>query len=134
MKVIINGISRKDKTSGAGKSYQSVGIKTNIHGDKWLNGFGDKTTDTWHKGMTVYIEVTEDVDYLNFTAKSTTEIIYKIYEMCQTICNEFKAREGTKSPQVVKPYLEQEDTSSATPPLPSRRRPAEDEDTSQLPF
>ena len=53
-------------TSKAGKKYQSVGIQTNEHGEKWINGFGNDETDCWNENDTVYIDVKENGDYLNF--------------------------------------------------------------------
>ena len=47
MKVTITRISKKDKTSAAGKPFTSLGLQTKEHGEKWLSGFDGKDTKTW---------------------------------------------------------------------------------------
>lgn len=63
-------LSRTQRTSVAGKPYTSLGIQTQEHGDKWLNGFGNPDNAHWKEGDTVDVEVKEvpkgDRVYLNF--------------------------------------------------------------------
>jgi len=67
MQVTLTTISRKDKTSSAGKPYVSLGIKTQEHGGRWLSGFGRKDNKDWKAGDKVEIIVEEKGQYLNFS-------------------------------------------------------------------
>lgn len=53
--------------SKAGKPYERCSIKTAQHGEKYLSGFGNKTTKTWQVGEEVDILVEENGEYLNFS-------------------------------------------------------------------
>jgi hypothetical protein len=67
MQLTITQISRKDKTSAkSGKPFESVGIKTQEYGDKWLSGFGRADNKSWKVGDTVDVNVVEKGEYLNF--------------------------------------------------------------------
>jgi hypothetical protein len=66
MNVKILKLSRKDRVSKAGKPFVSLGIMTDQHGDKWLSGFDNETTNQWQVGDTVDIEIKTNGDYLNF--------------------------------------------------------------------
>jgi len=62
-------ISRKTKTSKAGKPYESVGILTKEVGiKKWVNGFADEINATWKKGDVVRADITQAGEYMNFKA------------------------------------------------------------------
>lgn len=67
MQVTITAISRKDKTSKAGKPFVSLGLKTREHGEKWLSGFGNVGNRDWKIGDTVDIDIEQKGDFLNFT-------------------------------------------------------------------
>ena len=66
MKVKLTRVSRNNKTSKGGKDYVSLGIQTEQHGDKWINGFGNNFNKDWKQGDEVEIEVVENGQYLNF--------------------------------------------------------------------
>lgn len=66
MQLTLTQVSRKMKTSAAGKPYESVGIKTQEYGDKWLSGFGRADNKSWKAGDTVDVNVVEKGEYLNF--------------------------------------------------------------------
>ena len=69
MEVTITSISRKERTSKAGKPFTSVGIRCEQYGDKWLSGFGNADNANWKVGDRVEIEVYQKGEYLNFTTK-----------------------------------------------------------------
>ena len=53
--------------SKAGKPYERCSIKTAQHGEKYLSGFGSKTTRVWQVGDEVEIEIEQKGEYLNFS-------------------------------------------------------------------
>lgn len=57
-----------------GKPYQSVRVQTEEHGDKWLSGFGNKTTDTWVEGSKVEVLVEQKGEYLNFKMPTANNV------------------------------------------------------------
>lgn len=65
MEVTITRISRKDKTSRAGRPFVSVGIQTKEHAERWISLFGNKDNVSWKVGDTVEILVEEKNGYLN---------------------------------------------------------------------
>ena len=74
MKVKLTGVwhNAKNKAgqpfiSKTGKPYERCSIKTEEHGDKYLSGFGNKTTKEWQVGEEVDLIVEEKGDFLNFS-------------------------------------------------------------------
>lgn len=71
-KVTITQVSLHTSKPEAPKPWKKVGIKTSIHGDKWLgcfiNQFNEKSLTALKAGDVVTIEVTpsEDGKFLNF--------------------------------------------------------------------
>lgn len=65
MKVTIEKISRKERTSKEGKPYISVGIQVN---GEWYNGFPDGVNSTWKSGDIVDVELIRNGDFKNFKA------------------------------------------------------------------
>ena len=67
--ITITTISRKEKEGSKGK-YISVGIKAEEYGDRWINGFENKTNELWQNGdrveVIVYEKTIDDKTYLNF--------------------------------------------------------------------
>lgn len=69
MEVTITAIKRTPRIAKAsGKPFVSVGIKTNVHGDKWLSGFADIHNADWEEGDIAHIEVETKGEYTNFKA------------------------------------------------------------------
>ena len=66
MQVKITHINRSNKTSKAGKPYESVGIRCVEYGERWINGFGRADNKSWKVGDTVDVNVVEKGAYLNF--------------------------------------------------------------------
>lgn len=67
MQVTLTQVSRKQKTSTkTGKPFESLGIKCQEYGDKWLSGFGRADNKDWKAGDKVEITVIEKGEYLNF--------------------------------------------------------------------
>lgn len=78
----------------SGKPYYRVGIKTNEHGDQWLNGFSNFDCKDW-EGKTKDLEITEGEfngqKQLNFKvqsqggqfAKDLEELRKRVYELEQ---------------------------------------------------
>lgn len=66
MQVQITQINRSNKTSKTGRPFESLGIKTKEHGDRWLSGFGRADNKSWKVGDTIEVNVVEKGDYLNF--------------------------------------------------------------------
>lgn len=60
MKVKLTYVNNEDKTSKAGKPYTACGIKTEQHGDQFINGFGNPQTKRWNVLDEVEIEVYEE--------------------------------------------------------------------------
>jgi hypothetical protein len=58
MEIVIHGISRKEKFSKKGEKFESVGLK---YRGKWYSGFGSKITDGWDVGMTVKVDLWEEL-------------------------------------------------------------------------
>jgi hypothetical protein len=52
-------VKRDQKTSKAGKPYTSLSIKTEQHGDRFINGFGNKENEGWKVGDEVEVNVSE---------------------------------------------------------------------------
>lgn len=68
MQLTITQISRKNKTSAkSGKPFESVGIKCQEYGDRWISGFGRADNKSWKVGDTVDVNVEEKGEYLNFS-------------------------------------------------------------------
>lgn len=74
MKVTLTGVwhnaTNKDGKpfiSKKGKPYERCSIKTQEHGDRYLSGFGNKTTKGWNVGDAVEIIVEESGNFLNFS-------------------------------------------------------------------
>ena len=71
-KVKLTYVRAESKTSKAGKPYESLSIKTDRYGDRFLSGFGSKETSNWKVGDEVEISVKEVASadgtktYLNF--------------------------------------------------------------------
>ena len=53
-------ISRQQKTSKAGKSYESVGIQVAEFGEAWINGFGNKENANWKEGDKIKVKIFDD--------------------------------------------------------------------------
>lgn len=73
-KVTLTAVYHNDKDrngnqymSKAGKPYTKCNIKATEYGDKYISGFGNKTTQGWKVGDTVEIEITPNGEYLNFS-------------------------------------------------------------------
>lgn len=77
--VTIKSIARNEKTSKAGKKYTSLGFKCAEHGDKWVNGFGNKSNADWKEGDEVKVDIKEvvsgDKTYLNFDMVNVESIL-----------------------------------------------------------
>jgi len=73
MELTITAISRKERTSKAGRPFTSVGLKTVEYGDRWLSGFGNKRNEHWKKGDKIDVEVEDTGQYLNFTMPEQEE-------------------------------------------------------------
>jgi len=72
MKVTITRISpgKSGVSEKTGNPWRKVGIQTNQHGEKYINGFANGTTDNWKVGDTVDIDVEEHSQYgLQFKMK-----------------------------------------------------------------
>lgn len=72
--VTLTRVYRSDKDTKFGVR-NSVGIKTNEYGDKWLSSLFDPSkgkngTEDWKEGDTVNIFISEKDGYLNFTLKA----------------------------------------------------------------
>jgi hypothetical protein len=88
-KVTITKINRQDRVSQrTGKSFTSVGIQTQEHGDKWLSGFEDNSTKYWVEGKEVMINVERKMsadgsrEFLNFKPVTKTQVLeQKMAEM-----------------------------------------------------
>lgn len=63
-----------------GKPYSSIRIKTNVHGDKLLSGFGNKDNALWNVEDEVEIIVTENGQYLNFDTPKVADKLDAKYE------------------------------------------------------
>ena len=53
-------IVRNQKTSKAGKPYESVGIQVAEFGDTWINGFGNKENAHWKEGDKITILIKDN--------------------------------------------------------------------------
>lgn len=77
-KLTITKVSRNDKTSQAGKSYVSLGIKCKEYNDVFLNGFGNKDNADWKVGDVVEVTVEKKEyngkTYLNFSVPKKGEV------------------------------------------------------------
>lgn len=78
-KVTLTAVYHNDKDrngnpymSKAGKPYTKCNIKATEYGDKYISGFGNKTTQGWKVGDTVEIEITPNGEYLNFSVPKVT--------------------------------------------------------------
>lgn len=67
MQITLTAVSRKEKTSKAGKPFTSVGIRCNEYGERWLSGFANKDNAGWKVGDTVEVDVETKGEYLNFS-------------------------------------------------------------------
>lgn len=72
MQITLTHIARNNKTSKAGKPYVSVGIKCDAHGDRFINGFGNKENANWKVGDTVEVDIEQKGEYLNFSMPKAT--------------------------------------------------------------
>lgn len=68
MQVTLTFVKNENKTSKAGKSYSVCSIKTKEHGDVFINGFGNKTTESWKIGDIVEAEIFDE-EYNGKTSK-----------------------------------------------------------------
>lgn len=67
MLVKLTAIKRTPRIAKAtGKPFVSVGIRTNVHEERWLSGFANPENADWEVGDEVTIEVEEKGEYLNF--------------------------------------------------------------------
>src|SRR3990167_5854721 len=73
MQITITAISRKERTSKAGRPFTSVGLKTIEYGDRWVSGFGNARNKDWKKGDKIEVEVEDTGQYLNFTMPEQEE-------------------------------------------------------------
>lgn len=84
MKVKLTYVRSEEKTSQGGKKYTSVSIKTQQHGEKFLNGFGSKETSSWKEGDEVEVNVVEKEyngkTYLNFEVPNKDDKISRALE------------------------------------------------------
>ena len=89
MNVKITKIYRTDKKKdgtpliGAKGPYTKCSIMTEQHGEKWVGGFGNKTTDSWTVGQEVEINVVEKDGYLNFELPKKNEIDTRALQFIQ---------------------------------------------------
>lgn len=73
----ITYVNRSAKTSKAGKPYTSLSLKVESRGDKFINGFGNKSNEAWKIGDTVDILIEEKGQYLNFTEADSKQGVEK---------------------------------------------------------
>lgn len=113
----ITYINRTTRTSKAGKPYESLSIKTDRHGEKFLGGFGSKETNDWKVGDEVEIEVKEVASadgtktYLNFDYARKPSLETRIIALegtltllknaMEPIYKEWRARNPQKPVEVV---------------------------------
>jgi len=62
----ITYVNRTQRTSKAGKPYTSLSLKVESRGDKFINGFGNQSNESWKVGDTVDILIEQKGEYLNF--------------------------------------------------------------------
>lgn len=62
----------KQYTTKEGKPYERCSIKTEQYGDRYISGFGSKTTHEWNVGDEVEIIIEEKGEYLNFSLPKTS--------------------------------------------------------------
>ena len=76
MLITLTAVNSQEKQSKTGKAYTSVGIKTEEHGEKWINGFGNDSTKLWNKGDKIDLEITDDPKWgLQFKALKVTDVL-----------------------------------------------------------
>lgn len=77
MKIKLTYFKKENKTSKAGKAYESVSIKAEEFGDRFINGFGSFATKDWEEGKEVEVEIeTKEYngkEYLNFKVLTATD-------------------------------------------------------------
>ena len=73
MKITLKKIFRSDTNKKTGEKftnqygpYIKVGLKTEEHGDKWVNGFENDTTKNWKEGDVVEVDVSDSQYGLKF--------------------------------------------------------------------
>jgi len=73
-KITLTAVYHNDKDrngnpymSKAGKPYTKCNVKATEYGDKYISGFGNKTTQGWKVGDVVEVEIEQRGEYLNFS-------------------------------------------------------------------
>lgn len=80
MQVTLTYVKNEQKVAKkSGKTYTSCSIKTEEHGEVWLNGFGNEITKSWVQGDKVDIEVQkeefEGKTYVNFKTMNKADLL-----------------------------------------------------------
>ncbi len=124
----ITSIRHKPKISKGGKFYISLSMKTDVHGDKYITGFGNKKTVKWQRGdeLPPEAKVVESGNYLNLemeTEKADTIWPDQYPATCEFVMEALKSVGGGSAPAAA------QSTSSA--PVPP---PPEDIDPEDIPF
>lgn len=84
MNVTITKITRQQKVSkSSDKEYESVGMQTQEHGEKWMNGFGNSVNKDWNTGDVIVDIIIEESQWgLQFKdgrkKSETLEILTKL--------------------------------------------------------
>lgn len=110
MQVTITKTNRKERVSNkTGKTFISLGLMTDKHGERWLSGFENETTKDWKVGDVVDIEIQTKGEYLNFTTarKDSTPVpanpgmaeiknmlTFKVIPLLQQIIDSLPKKEG----------------------------------------